>query len=452
MFVTAACVSLDLKEGTPVLSCEDYTLPADVETGIVSSRIEVASNQSWTARIDGICNWARISDSEHINPSDVSDNGYFTIELDNNNGYEPRFFEVVITGKDLEKTVRITQLAKKNRIRVREPLSQTLPAEPEQQKITILSNTEWEIVADSTKCTLSTAKGYGDKEIDIAFAPNYSIDTTGTVSILIACEDADTVRMSYSLTRNIPFVRVDEEDTEISILPIDTTATITFHTNDSWKAEILSSSIENLRADSMAGGAGIINLGLHFGRNKSETIREATIRISHENRPEIFKDIKLTQRKGTALFLDFSTGVSKVPLKPATVDDPPLKEHVTDGIAHNYIFNFDGEEYYFTLQFPVEYYYYISGKCFYSRKGYFMLPSIDGKRLVEVQVVPATSKRYSVCEDSTGLTYLDGGLIFTTTAGVPAKWILKNTSESASYFLYFHDNGMQTKSMTFIYE
>lgn len=458
--VLTGCFRLDMSEGTPVISTEDIIAPADVEVGGVIARIPVTANQSWSALILGDCPWAEIISDDHINPSDVSDDGQVSIALEDNLSVQPRSFKVKLTSRDCEKVVDVTQAGKVGRLRVIGEQTRRIDSEPEKQELSLYSNTSWTVSVKeggNLGAKIEPSSGDGDAVLSVTIDPNYSFRQDETVTLQFTGEDIDTVSVDYVLAANVPFIRIDMEESKTELIPVDTTASIVFFANDDWNAEIVSSDIEGLTLEKTSGAEGQMELPIKLQRNQTDVVHHAVVRISLASRPEITQEITLTQRKGICFFIDFST--SKHGLEPATENDPPIKAgaayHVTDGIEHQYLYTLDSVQYNFGLYASAgaDGYYWLTKGALYFSMGYIRIPAIPGRKLVEVRLKAGNdSKKYLVTSDADGDNVTPGGITTTSKSGEIIQWVLTGTDVNTSYYLHGPGKGNQIASLTIIYE
>lgn len=455
--VLTGCFRLDMSEGTPVISTEDIIAPADVEVGGVIARIPVTANQSWSALILGDCPWAEIISDDHINPSDVSDDGQVSIALEDNLSVQPRSFKVKLTSRDCEKVVDVTQAGKVGRLRVIGEQTRRIDSEPEKQELSLYSNTSWTVSVKeggNLGAKIEPSSGDGDAVLSVTIDPNYSFRQDETVTLQFTGEDIDTVSVDYVLAANVPFIRVDGESSRTELIPVDTTAVVSFLANDGWKAEIISSDIDGFVLEKTSGAEGLSELPMKLHRNQTDDIHHAVVRISLSSRPDVIQDVTITQRRGVAFYLDFST--DNHGLEPATENDIPIKVgskyKTTDGLEHGYIFTQDEVRYTFGFQADIEYYRYSKG-TFYFSMGYIRMPAIPGRKLVEVRLKAGNdSKKYLVTSDAGGDNVTPGGITTTSKSGEIIQWVLTGTDVNTSYYLHGPGKGNQIASLTIIYE
>lgn len=459
LLVFAGCLRNEMQETAPVLEVSDVTLPSDYEVGEISTVIPVRSNGSWSAYLVEDCFWAEISETDHINPSRVTDDSGIRIVCKNNDRHSDRSVRLCVTSSSYKKIITVTQSGKKDRLRVTTPAVQNLVAEPEAQTISFYSNTFWtaEIKDGSTAVAeLSATEGYGDGEIKVTIEPNLEM-VSKTLSVIISADSLEPVEIVYNISANVQFVRPDASISYTELVSVDTSGEIAFKTNDAWTASIVgTSTIEDLTFGQEGGEKGDIVLAFSCARNTGNSVRTAIVRIASVSDPGTYADIALTQLCGFAIRLNFRN--SNRPFIPATADDPEIPKtyggRLLDNEVHNYYILQDDVRYYFTFKVAeLAYYGDTRSTVFYVGKGYLKLPAIEGKRLSLVRITSGSqSKSYSICSDENQENIIPGGIGITVPAYSTSKWVLTETLPGTAYYIKVSGNSSRISDMALIYE
>lgn len=311
--MSVSCLEINMKDSEQILKANDFSVPADIEIGTVEYALPVISNMSWTAELENRPEWISAQGLEHINPTGVSDSCRVHFAFDRNDSYDTRTATLVFHANGIpEKRITLTQRGKNDRIRIDSAPTVEVEAEPSDPvKLKVLSNVAWSACIEdgaTADVTLDPDSGKGDGIIKAKFSPNYDMSAEKTAVVVVTAPGLEPRKVSFVQKKNVPFLRLYESSSILNVNPNKTAAKIAVRANSDWKAEAVSSTLENLRLDKTEGTSGWISLNLSFNENKGDDPRSALIRISLKNYPDVTLDVTVTQKAGVVIEMSFAKG------------------------------------------------------------------------------------------------------------------------------------------------
>lgn len=309
--MSVSCLEINMKDSEQILKANDFSVPADIEIGTVEYALPVISNMSWTAELENRPEWISAQGLEHINPTGVSDSCRVHFAFDRNDSYDTRTATLVFHANGFpEKRITLTQRGKNDRIRIDSAPTVEVEAEPSDPvKLKVLSNVAWSACIEdgaTAEVTLDPDSGKGDGIIKAKFSPNYDMSAEKTAVVVVTAPGLEPQKVSFVQKKNVPFLRLYESSSILNVNPNKTAAKIAVRANSDWKAETVSSTLENLHLDKTEGTSGWISLNLSFNENKGDDPRSALIRISLKQYPDVTLDVTVTQKAGVVIEMSFA--------------------------------------------------------------------------------------------------------------------------------------------------
>ena len=201
LMAASSCLSRDFTEQKPYISIDTGTLtvPSDVVSGNVCDTLYVTSNRNWSAVFAEDVDWVRMAVNGNENLAGASKITALPLEFDNNESYEDRSVQLIVSYDSLTERVAVVQEAKSHRLSLVEvsPGLDAVSADGGRFDISFYCNTQWKARVDYTDgMILSLSADQGDQSSTISVTVNRNDDPDKGKKAVITlsadgCQDID---------------------------------------------------------------------------------------------------------------------------------------------------------------------------------------------------------------------------------------------------------------------
>ncbi len=279
-----------------------------------------------------------------------------------------------------------------------------------------------------------------ETQVILTFDPNWVTSAREASLVITSAECERTVQITQvGGSHNFA---IDYEKTQTSVGPRDSQARIHFRTNSSWSATVAEgSSVRDIALSKSSGDDQDSYVDVTFGLPYAAGEKRASIVFDVEGMDhQVSVDLVQT---GLVIELGFDG-------QPFTADLPASAKEIE---STDYTYKWYGSDY--KIQIGKNKVQYRSAdKCLLlDGKGFVRLPSVEGLRLVEVQLESvATNKKFTISSDEAGKTAVAGGETKTLAKDAVGVWQLTGTQAGTSYYIYAGGTKSRIASLYLIYE
>lgn len=433
------CLSVNFweKEAQLTIDRNRIDVLSDLLSGdTLTDSVIVKANRSWDAEIVPAVDWITLERTVFEALDGVTKEVPLRIYFSDNKSDYPRVASLLITAGDNIETVKIVQSPLSPRLIVTSSGHEDLAFDGDSCVFDVMSNVPWAVSvgnkSEGMNISLAEETGNGGGTVTVTLTEHFDFESPKYADLVFTGVDCENVTMRVTQAKAVPYSRIIDVTGGEDILPsIGGTRTMTVKANSDWTIGVIEEAVDNVTFSRSGGGKGETSVLMTFeGTPSFDARRDFTVHCQtvSEGENDGRNQWKFTQERGSLLRFVFLYGGKwywpfycnngvwpKISLSIGTPESPGEVENFETYAGYvlklfsnyGYVFGNQGIRFGHTSSFLGD---------------YIELPAIQGKSLVQINLIPDAEHKYSSLTSKVVLA----GSLDNPAVGVPEEGLYEN--------------------------
>ena len=438
-FICHSCLSITFKEEESSLWVDrnELCVLSDQLSGeTVIDSVIVRANRSWDAEIVPAVDWMTLDKNEYEDLEGITREVPLRISFSDNKSDFPRVASLLITSGDNVRTVKIVQSSLTPRLIVNTTGCEDLAFDGDSCVFEVLSNVEWTVSlgekSEDMEISLEEEVRNGGGSVKITLAEHFDLESPKYADLIFTGVDCESVVMRVTQGKAVPYARIINVTGGEELLPsIGGTRTMTVKSNVDWTIGVKEEDVNNVTFSKAGGGTGETSVMMTFeGTPSFDARRNFTVRCQTilEGEDDGRNQWTFTQARGGLLrFVFLHEGKWYWPFYCANGVWPKVSLSIGKPESQGEVRNFETYAGYVLKLFSNYGFVFGNqgirfGHSTSTLGDYIELPAIEGRSLVQINLIPDEDHKYS----SLTATIMEAGSLDNPSVGEPKEGLYED--------------------------
>ena len=437
----------------------------------VIDSVIVTANRSWDAEIVPAVDWITLDKNEYEDLEGLTREVPLRIAFTDNKSDYPRVASLLITSGDNVQTVKIVQSSLTPRLMVNTSGCEDLAFDGDSCVFEVLSNVDWTVsLGEKSKdmgISLEEEVRNGGGSVKVTLTEHFDLESPKYADLIFTGVDCESVVVRVTQDKAVPYARIINVTGGEEVLPsIGGTRTMTVKSNVDWTIGVKEENVDNVTFSKTSGGKGETSVMMTFeGTPAFDARRNFTVRCQTalEGEDDGRNQWTFTQERGSLLrFVFLHEGTWYWPFYCANGVWPKVSLSIGKPESQGQVKNFETYAGY-VLKLYSNYGFVFGnqgirfGHSTSTLGDYIELPAIEGRSLVQINLIPDAEHKYS----SLTATVMEAGSLDNPSVGEPQEglyedgvrtWRLKGETSKAYWIVPDENATYSVEILECIYE